>query len=128
MKGGLEYFETRTEFWRQQRPLYARRVDRQRLNNARKKDDPRPQTSQSEIVLKKLKEIDDALTKGDVEKTLRIGLKLLKTVGKLMFKTIHCIGSSNQKHLQLLSNRNVLWYFQVLLRSYGEIFIFCFQK
>jgi len=105
VKGGLEYFETRTEFWRQQKPLYARRVDRQRLNNARKKEDPRPPTSQSEIVLKKLKEIDDALTKGDVEKTLRIGLKLLKTVENStedelsnkveVMATIHsCIGNA----------------------------------
>lgn len=82
VKGGLDYFETRTEFWRQQKPLYARKVDKQRLNSIRKKEDKRPTTTQSEKVLKKLKEIDDALTKGDVEKTLRVGLKLLKTVGK----------------------------------------------
>ena len=46
--------ETRTEFWRQQKPLYARKKEKAKYNVPRKKNKP----TVSKFVLKQLEEVD----------------------------------------------------------------------
>lgn len=55
VQGGLTYLDTRTEFWRQQKPLYARKKDIGKSASGRKK---KVKISQGKQVLKQLEEVD----------------------------------------------------------------------
>lgn len=52
---GLIYLDTRTDFWRQQKPMYARKRDKdlQQAKISKKTSDP------AKYTLKKLREIDE---------------------------------------------------------------------
>lgn len=56
---GLLYLDTRTDFWRQQKPMYARKRDRymQQARMSKKGNDP------VKFTLKKLKAIDEGTRK-----------------------------------------------------------------
>lgn len=58
VQGGLTYLDTRTEFWRQQKPLYARRKDTGKKPSGKKK---KTKVSQGKYVLKQLEEVDQGL-------------------------------------------------------------------
>jgi tetratricopeptide (TPR) repeat protein len=81
---GLDYLDTRTEFWQQQKPLYSRRRDRKMRENARlqaaaeadKAKDP------TQWILKKLEEIDEAQADGLYEDSLKQSKRLLKEINK----------------------------------------------
>ena len=53
---GINYLDTRTEFWRQQKPMYARNRDRDLRN---KRAASRGAGTSSKFVLKSLEEIDE---------------------------------------------------------------------
>ena len=53
---GLSYLDTRSDFWRQQKPMYARRHDR--LVQRRKREAPSSKLSPSNYVIKELERID----------------------------------------------------------------------
>ena len=57
VQGGLSYLETRTEFWRQQKPLYARKGNKDAKTRGKKKTKP----SVGKYVLKQLEEIDQGI-------------------------------------------------------------------
>ena len=58
VKGGLTYLETRTEFWRQQKPLYARKKEKLKPTSkeSRKK---KKANSIGKYIVKQLEEIDE---------------------------------------------------------------------
>ena len=54
---GLEYLHRRAEFWRQQKPMYARHRDRERKAKARQSHKP-PKDAMAKVV-KNLEDVDD---------------------------------------------------------------------
>ncbi len=56
MQDGLAYLDTRTEFWRQQKPLYARKKMKQKSGSGQKRD--RTKNDLAENIIKKLEDID----------------------------------------------------------------------
>lgn len=72
---GLEYLNVRSDFWRQQKPMYARKRDRQ-SRSARSGGQRDPM----KFVLQKLVEIDDAQSQGKYEESLEKSKKTLKKV------------------------------------------------
>ncbi len=104
MKDALKYLDTRTEFWRQQKPIYARKKEQVKIYT--KRDDgttstvppsraatpaalskpsrpsssratPRPPQPSSEIVDSSLSAINTSLEKGDITAALRKAKALL---------------------------------------------------
>ncbi|XP_070570632.1 outer dynein arm-docking complex subunit 4-like isoform X4 [Ptychodera flava] len=75
---GLNYLDTRTEFWRQQKPMYARKRDKQEAKG-RGKDKQKP-ADPAKYVLSKLEEIDEALAEGRPEDALKLSKQTLQTV------------------------------------------------
>ncbi|XP_012939490.1 tetratricopeptide repeat protein 25 isoform X2 [Aplysia californica] len=72
---GLEYLTVRSDFWRQQKPMYARKRDRQ----ARSAHSAGPRDPMK-YVLQKLVEIDEAQAEGKYEESLEKSKKTLKRV------------------------------------------------
>ncbi|XP_076851511.1 outer dynein arm-docking complex subunit 4 isoform X2 [Brachyhypopomus gauderio] len=74
----ISYLDTRTEFWRQQKPIYARQRDQklllQQWSRSHQPSDP------ACYVLKNLEEIDAALSVGNAEGSLKKAQQVLKTV------------------------------------------------
>jgi len=76
VQSGLTYLDTRTEFWRQQRPLYARKKDTGKSSPKKKK----ATQSLGKQILKQLEDVDQALASGDAERSLKLAQALMKTV------------------------------------------------
>nr|XP_002129888.1 tetratricopeptide repeat protein 25 isoform X2 [Ciona intestinalis] len=106
---GINYLDTRTEFWRQQKPMYARKRDRlmmqQKWSN-RKTDRISDPTT---FILKNLEEIDSYLADGKGADSLSLAVATLRTVNRLsdseipnkpdVVANLHsCIGNA---HLEL---------------------------
>lgn len=74
---GLNYLDTRTDFWRQQKPMYARKRDRemQRASFAKRKE-----TDPVKYVLKSLTEIDEAQSQSKYSASLKLCKQVLRTV------------------------------------------------
>lgn len=53
---GLSYLDTRSDFWRQQKPMYARRHDR--LMQRRKRETSSNKMSPNDYIIKELEKID----------------------------------------------------------------------
>ncbi|XP_039274480.1 outer dynein arm-docking complex subunit 4-like isoform X2 [Styela clava] len=85
VSSGINYLDTRTEFWRQQKPMYARKRDKalmqQKWSNRKATDatydDP------TKFILKNLEEIDQALADGRASDSLTLADKTLRTVLKM---------------------------------------------
>uniref|UniRef100_H2Z3S7 Outer dynein arm-docking complex subunit 4 n=1 Tax=Ciona savignyi TaxID=51511 RepID=H2Z3S7_CIOSA len=106
---GINYLDTRTEFWRQQKPMYARKRDRmlmqQKWSN-RKTDRISDPTT---FILKNLEEIDTYLADGKGADSLSLAVSTLRMVNRLgdheipnkpdVVANLHsCIGNA---HLEL---------------------------
>lgn len=80
IEGCISYLDTRTEFWRQQKPIYARQRERklmqQQLNSALHK----PPSDPTYYVLASLEEVDAALSAGNAENSLKKAREVLKAV------------------------------------------------
>ncbi|XP_002156897.3 putative uncharacterized protein DDB_G0282133 [Hydra vulgaris] len=74
VQGGLNFLETRTEFWRQQRPIYARKKEVRKLKSTVKK---KSKSDVGKYVLQQLEDIDHALGNFDPERGLRLAKNLL---------------------------------------------------
>ena len=61
---GLEYLDTRTEFWQQQKPMYSRRRDKKMRENANRQvaADADKCKDPTQWVLKNLEDIDDGMS------------------------------------------------------------------
>ncbi|CAM9848499.1 outer dynein arm-docking complex subunit 4 [Lampetra fluviatilis] len=81
IREGLEYLDTRTDFWRQQKPIYARVRDRklmrQKWNRGRNGLSP---SDSMRSVLVSLEETDQMLADGNAEGSLRKAQQTLKVV------------------------------------------------
>ncbi|GAA6086846.1 outer dynein arm-docking complex subunit 4 [Tachysurus ichikawai] len=76
----ISYLDTRTEFWRQQKPIYAREYDRKLQQQQWNRRRNRPPSDPTFYVLKNLEELDSDLTAGNTEKSLKKAREMLKTV------------------------------------------------
>ncbi|XP_071481076.1 outer dynein arm-docking complex subunit 4-like [Diadema antillarum] len=76
---GLQYLDTRTEFWRQQKPMYARKREKEEAKGAREKNKQKP-ADPAKYILKNLEDIDAALADGRPRDALRQAQKVLRNV------------------------------------------------
>ncbi|XP_072032097.1 outer dynein arm-docking complex subunit 4-like isoform X3 [Amphiura filiformis] len=76
---GIEYLDTRTEFWRQQKPMYARKREKDEARGQREKSSKKPHDP-AKYVLKNLEEIDAALADGRPKDALKQAQRTMKTV------------------------------------------------
>ncbi|XP_072502569.1 outer dynein arm-docking complex subunit 4 isoform X2 [Notamacropus eugenii] len=77
---GINYLDTRTDFWRQQKPIYARERDRKLMQEKWVRDRKRSPSETARYILKSLEEIDMLLTSGSAEGSCQKAEKVLKKV------------------------------------------------
>uniref|UniRef100_F6ZC29 Outer dynein arm-docking complex subunit 4 n=1 Tax=Monodelphis domestica TaxID=13616 RepID=F6ZC29_MONDO len=77
---GINYLDTRTDFWRQQKPIYARERDRKLMQEKWVRDRKRRPSETARYILKSLEEIDMLLTSGSAESSCQKAEKVLKKV------------------------------------------------
>lgn len=72
----LEFLNDRADFWRQQKPMYARKRDKERMRRGYKSKSHDP----TNYILKCLEDVDDAQSRGKYEESLRKATKTLQYV------------------------------------------------
>ncbi|XP_012512143.1 PREDICTED: tetratricopeptide repeat protein 25 [Propithecus coquereli] len=77
---GINYLDTRSDFWRQQKPIYARERDRKLMQEKWLRDRKRSPSQTAHYILKNLEDIDMLLTSGSAEGSLQKAEKVLKKV------------------------------------------------
>ncbi|XP_049623951.1 outer dynein arm-docking complex subunit 4 [Suncus etruscus] len=77
---GINYLDTRSNFWRQQKPIYARERDRRLMQEKWLRDRKRRPSQTAHYILKSLEDIDLLLTSGSAEASLQKAEKVLKKV------------------------------------------------
>nr|XP_015217704.1 PREDICTED: tetratricopeptide repeat protein 25 isoform X1 [Lepisosteus oculatus] len=78
--GGIAYLDTRTEFWRQQKPIYARERDRKLMQQKWNKTRQNKPCDPTGYILRSLEEIDMALAAGNAEGSCKKTRQVLHTV------------------------------------------------
>uniref|UniRef100_A0A3B4DE83 Outer dynein arm-docking complex subunit 4 n=1 Tax=Pygocentrus nattereri TaxID=42514 RepID=A0A3B4DE83_PYGNA len=76
----ISYLDTRSEFWWQQKPIYARQRDRKLLREQWNRARHLPPSDPTCYILKNLEEIDAALSAGNANGSLKKARDVLKTV------------------------------------------------
>ncbi|XP_064646279.1 outer dynein arm-docking complex subunit 4-like isoform X2 [Lineus longissimus] len=79
---GINYLDSRTEFWRQQKPMYARKRDREMQQQQRNRGKGKGK-KQVNYILERIEEIDDDQANGDYEKSLRKAKRTHKQIEDL---------------------------------------------
>ncbi|KAM8818057.1 outer dynein arm-docking complex subunit 4 [Rhynchonycteris naso] len=77
---GINYLDNRSNFWRQQKPIYARERDRKLMQEKWLRDRKRRPSQSVHYILKSLEDIDILLTSGSAEGSLQKAEKVLKKV------------------------------------------------
>ncbi|XP_032135548.1 tetratricopeptide repeat protein 25 [Sapajus apella] len=77
---GINYLDTHSNFWRQQKPIYARERDRKLMQQKWLRDHKRSPSQTVHYILKSLEDIDLLLTSGSAEGSLQKAEKVLKKV------------------------------------------------
>ncbi|XP_066878197.1 outer dynein arm-docking complex subunit 4 isoform X2 [Kogia breviceps] len=77
---GINYLDMRSDFWRQQKPIYARERDRKLTQEKWLRDRKRRPSQKARYILKSLEDIDMLLTRGSAEGSLQKAEKVLKKV------------------------------------------------
>ncbi|XP_026368615.1 outer dynein arm-docking complex subunit 4 isoform X1 [Ursus arctos] len=77
---GINYLDTRSNFWRQQKPIYARERDRKLMQEKWLRDRKRRPSQTAHYILKSLEDIDMLLTSGSADGSLQKAEKVLKKV------------------------------------------------
>ncbi|XP_019603331.2 outer dynein arm-docking complex subunit 4 isoform X1 [Rhinolophus sinicus] len=77
---GINYLDTRSNFWRQQKPIYARERDRNLMQEKWLREHKRRPSQTVHYILKSLEDIDMLLTSGSAEGSLQKAEKVLKKV------------------------------------------------
>ncbi|XP_051988767.1 outer dynein arm-docking complex subunit 4-like isoform X1 [Xyrauchen texanus] len=80
IEGCISYLDTRTEFWQQQKPIYARQRDRKLMQQQWSRALHKPPSDPTRHVLTSLEEIDTALSAGKAESSLKKARELMKAV------------------------------------------------
>ncbi|XP_030076979.1 outer dynein arm-docking complex subunit 4 [Microcaecilia unicolor] len=78
--GGITYLDTRTEFWRQQKPIYARERDRRFVQQKWSRNKKTKPSDPTRYILKSLEEIDMLLTHSNPEGSCKKAQHVLKRV------------------------------------------------
>lgn len=73
---GLEYLHSRADFWRQQKPMYARKRDKEKTRRSAKQQSRDPRS----YILRSLDEIEEDQSEGKYEQSLKKAQKVLKQV------------------------------------------------
>lgn len=76
--GCISYLDTRTEFWQQQKPIYARQRDRRLMQQQWNRAFHKSTSDPGCYFLTRLEEIDAALSAGNVESSLKKAGELMK--------------------------------------------------
>lgn len=119
---GLNYLDTRIDFWRQQEPLYARKNKKLPPRKPPQRQLPADTTK---FILRSLEEIDQALADGDPETSLNKAQSTLKTVQSLGAESVpnkaevvgnlySCIGNA---HLEMENYEEALKYHEKDLKA-----------
>lgn len=117
---GINYLDTRTEFWRQQKPMYARKRDRLLMQQKWSNRKTESITDPTSVILKNLEDIDGFLSEGEASKSLALATSTLKTVNRMSDRDLpnkldlianlySCIGNA---HLELGQTSEALSYHQ----------------
>ncbi|XP_011723440.1 outer dynein arm-docking complex subunit 4 [Macaca nemestrina] len=77
---GINYLDTHSNFWRQQKPIYARERDRKLMQEKWLRDHKRHPSQTAHYILKSLEDIDMLLTSGSAEGSLQKAEKVLKKI------------------------------------------------
>ncbi|XP_006901778.1 PREDICTED: tetratricopeptide repeat protein 25 [Elephantulus edwardii] len=77
---GINYLNIRSNFWRQQKPIYARERDQKLMQEKWLRDRKRRPSQTAHYILKSLEDIDMLLTSGSAEGSLQKAEKVLKKV------------------------------------------------
>ncbi|XP_020667341.3 outer dynein arm-docking complex subunit 4 [Pogona vitticeps] len=77
---GLSYLDTRTEFWQQQKPIYARIRDRRLMLKRWTRDQKRKPSEVARYILKSMEDIDMLLTSGCPERSIQKAEQVLKKI------------------------------------------------
>uniref|UniRef100_A0A2K6LJC3 Outer dynein arm-docking complex subunit 4 n=1 Tax=Rhinopithecus bieti TaxID=61621 RepID=A0A2K6LJC3_RHIBE len=77
---GINYLDTHSNFWRQQKPIYARERDRKLMQEKWLRDHKHHPSQTAHYILKSLEDIDMLLTSGSAEGSLQKAEKVLKKV------------------------------------------------
>ncbi|CAK6438153.1 unnamed protein product [Pipistrellus nathusii] len=77
---GINYLDSRSNFWRQQKPIYARERDRKLMQEQWLRNHKRRPSQTARYILKSLEDIDMLLTSGSAEGSLQKAEKVLKKV------------------------------------------------
>ncbi|TFK10615.1 T-cell surface antigen CD2-like [Platysternon megacephalum] len=78
--GGISYLDTRTEFWQQQKPIYARVRDRKLMQQRWLPERKRKPSEVARYILKSMEEIDMLLTSSCPEGSCKKAEHVLKTI------------------------------------------------
>lgn len=79
VESGQKYLETRTEFWRQQKPLYARGKDRT-VKKSKSGVEKKKTKRIGKYIVEQLELIDNHLTSGEADKSLQVAQQTLTKV------------------------------------------------
>lgn len=85
VSSGIGYLDSRTEFWRQQKPLYARKKEKPVMQ--RNKPKPKPEDP-TDFVVRSLEEIDQKLSDGDEMGSLKQAEGTLRQIKSMNDKAI----------------------------------------
>nr|XP_056720662.1 outer dynein arm-docking complex subunit 4 [Euleptes europaea] len=77
---GLSYLDTRTDFWQQQKPIYARIRDRKLVLKRWTRDQKRKPSEVARYILKSMEDIDMLLTSGCPERSCQKAEQVLKKI------------------------------------------------
>lgn len=78
--GGINYLDTRTDFWQQQKPIYARVRDRKLMQQRWIPERKRKPSEVARYILKSMEDIDMLLTSGCPEESCKKAEHVLKTI------------------------------------------------
>uniref|UniRef100_A0A8C1YCG0 Outer dynein arm-docking complex subunit 4 n=1 Tax=Cyprinus carpio TaxID=7962 RepID=A0A8C1YCG0_CYPCA len=78
--GCISYLDTRTAFWQQQKPIYARQRDRKLMQQQWNRVLHKPPSDPTRYILNSLEEIDTALSSGSTDSGLKKACELMKVV------------------------------------------------
>ncbi|KAM6450237.1 outer dynein arm-docking complex subunit 4 isoform 2-T2 [Liasis olivaceus] len=80
LQEGLSYLDTRTDFWQQQKPIYARIRDRKLMLKRWARDQKRKPSEVARYILKSMEDIDMLLTSGCPERSCQKAEHVLKKI------------------------------------------------
>ncbi|KAK2150784.1 hypothetical protein LSH36_389g01003 [Paralvinella palmiformis] len=83
---GLQYLDTRTDFWRQQKPMYARKRDCIIPRHVGARDN---KTTANQYIIRELEKIDEEIYDGKYKESLARARSCMKTVESYSDSVIH---------------------------------------